>query len=440
MASYYVWSGATGSANGSSWANAYTQLATAFAGHAAGDTYYVAHDHVQAQGSAMSLDGRGDWNATTKVICVDRAGSVPPVTADKRTTAAIGTTGFNSLTFSGSDAHYDGIIFSAGGSSSNNCHIIFNQGTGRALRFDNCSLRLLTTDGSSDLRVGGDSANVSAPYCEWQNTTVSFGAVGQQIFVAGTLRWRNTPSAIIGTAVPTNLFTPRTDRGTMIECIGIDFSALGSGKTLCQGNAQSQGSIFKLVDCKIDNAVTIMGSQPSYGAIEADAVRSSATGNVAVYRRRMPGLMTQETTIVRSGGATDGTTPMSWKLVTGTLITPSFPFECPPIAIWCDTTGSAKTATVECTGSAVATDKEMWLDVEYLGDATSPQGSFVNDSSDLLTTAANQTTSAASWSGGTTPFKLAATFTPQQKGWVYARVKCAKVSATYYIDPLVTLT
>jgi hypothetical protein len=119
------------------------------------------------------------------------------------------------------------------------------------------------------------------------------------------------------------------------------------------------------------------------------------------------------------------------------------PFECPPIAIWNDTTGSAKTATIEGIwgGGAVPLDSDIWIDVEYLGDAASPQGSFVNDGTpDLLSTAANQTSSSATWGGSTTKFKLNVTFTPQQKGWIYARVKCAKPSSTFYIDPLVTLT
>ena len=82
----------------------------------------------------------------------------------------------------------------------------------------------------------------------------------------------------------------------------------------------------------------------------------------------------------------------------------------------------------------------MWLDVEYLGDASSPQASFGNDSADILATAANQTSSSETWGGSTAAFKLAVTFTALQKGWIYARVKVAKASSTFYIDPLVTLT
>src|SRR6185436_3707180 len=118
----------------------------------------------------------------------------------------------------------------------------------------------------------------------------------------------------------------------------------------------------------------------------------------------------------------------------------STPFECPPIAIWNDTTGS-RTATVQgiCGGGAVPNDDEIWLEVEYLGDASSPQGSFVNDGkADLLATAAAQTAASETWGGSTTDFALAVTFTAAQKGWCYARVKIGKASSTFYIDPLIT--
>jgi hypothetical protein len=89
----------------------------------------------------------------------------------------------------------------------------------------------------------------------------------------------------------------------------------------------------------------------------------------------------------------------------------------------------------------VPNDDDVWLDVEYLSDASSPQASFVNDGkADLLATAAGQTASSATWGGSTTKFKLNTSFTPQQKGWIYCRVKCAKASSTFYVDPLVTLT
>jgi hypothetical protein len=44
------------------------------------------------------------------------------------------------------------------------------------------------------------------------------------------------------------------------------------------------------------------------------------------------------------------------------------------------------------------------------------------------------------WPNAFTSFKLATTITPQLPGYIHARVRAAKISTTYYIDPKITLT
>jgi hypothetical protein len=437
MAVYYVYSGAGGSNNGSNWANAFTTLTTAFVTEAAGDTLYVAHDHAESTAAAVTLTSSGLSTNPTKVVCVNRGGAVPPVSADRRATAQVATTGANSIDLRG-HTHYDGIIFSAGNGTSV-ASITIATANSIWQRLDNCSLRLTGSGASSTITVGG--ANVAGCYVELNNTTMSFANVGQTVVSYARLIWRNTPSALLGT-IPTLVLATGATRGGSIECIGVDFSAAGSGKTIV-ANSNSQGAACTFTDCKLDAAVTKSSAPQVAGNAIVDFVRSGASGNYAVYRNRHNGLLIEETTIVRTGGATDGTTTIAWKIVTTTDASYSLPFECPPIAIWNDVTGSPVTATVEGIwgGGAVPLDSDAWVDVEYLGDASSPQGSFVNDGTpDLLATAANQASSSATWGGSTTKFKLNVTFTPQQKGWVYARCKIGKASSTVYLDPLVTLT
>jgi len=440
MAVYYVWSGATGTGTGASWANAFTTLTAAFSGHAPGDTYYVAHDHSEATAINVTLTSIGTVSNPTKVVCVDRAGSVPPVSADRRSTAQIATTSNSQLSFAGY-AHYDGIIFVAG-NSTGAANIITNGTNGAWQRYDNCSFRLGST-GAGSIQVGAGGL-ILGSYTEFNNTTVSFSAISQTITVAGALRWRNTASALIGAQVPTVLFTPISGRGGYVECIGVDLSAAGSGKTLAGALQAAQASTFGFIDCKLNASVTKSAVPLSHGSPEVDFIRCGSSGiNYPVFRHRMSGTLNEELTVIRTGGASDGTTGIAWKIDTTANCNYSMPFECPPIAIWNAVDGSAVTATVEGIwgGGAVPNDDDVWLDVEYLGDNSSPQGSFVNDGkADLLTTAAGQTSSSAAWGGSTTKFKLAATFTPQQPGWIYGRVKCAKASSTFYIDPLVTLT
>ena len=433
--------GAVEQARGPTGANAFTTLTTAFVTEVAGDTLYVAHDHAESTAAAITLTSSGTFGSPTKIVCVDRGGTVPPVSADRRTTAQVSTTGASAINMAGF-AHYDGIIFNAGtGAVGVTAHInLASTGNGLWQRFDNCSLRLNAT-GASNIIVTGSTSG--GHLIELNNTTVSFAAVGHSITNQSIWRWRNTVSALLGT-IPTVLFVTNLARGGSVECIGVDFSAAGSGKTLAGTTAGTQSFIYKFIDCKLNASVTKSTVPSGLGATEVDFIRSGASGvNYAVYRHRSSGALQEETTIVRTGGATDGTTPIAWKIDTTANCTYSMPFECPPIAIWNDTTGSAKTATVEGIwgGGAVPLDNDIWLDVEYLGDASSPQGSFVNDGTpDLLATAANQATSSVTWGGSTTKFKLAVAFTAQQKGWVYARVKCAKASSTFFIDPLVTLS
>ncbi len=437
MAVYYLWSGATGTGSGATWANAFTTLTLAFATEVAGDTIYVAHDHAESTATAISLNSSGTLANVTKIVCVNRSGSVPPVSADRRTTAQVSTTLASNITLGGS-AYFDGIIFSAG-SAANSADVRLT-GTTVWVRFDNCSLRCAGTGATSSIDVG-----LSGTYVEFNNTTVSFAAVGQSIGIGSPLKWRNTASALLGT-IPTALFLTLGGNGGEVECIGVDFSAAGSGKTIV-GNlnsATSSGTRFRFVDCKLNASVTKSQVPLSNGGMDVDFIRTGATGvNYTVHSHRITGLLVEETTVVRSGGATDGTTPIAWKIDTTANANYLVPFECPVIAVWNDTTGSAKTATIEGIwgGGAVPNDDDIWIDVEYLGDASSPQGSFVNDGkADLLATAAAQTSSSVTWGGSTTKFKLNVTFTAQQKGWIYCRVKCAKTSSTFYIDPLVTLT
>ena len=174
------------------------------------------------------------------------------------------------------------------------------------------------------------------------------------------------------------------------------------------------------------------------------SVRGSAGVNYTVSRHRLSGTLTEETTIVRTGGAhrwhhadqLEDRHHGELHLFAAVRVPADRHLERHHRLGQDRDRRSASGAAARC-----RTIDEIWVDLEYLGDASSPQGSFVNDGkADLLTAAANQTSSSATWGGSTTKFKLDVTFTAQQKGWVYARVKVAKASSTFYIDPLVTLT
>lgn len=218
------------------------------------------------------------------------------------------------------------------------------------------------------------------------------------------------------------------------------------------------------------------------------------------------GTQTVETVAIRTSGASDGATGLSWKIATTANSKWVLPFEALPIAIWNATTASNVTATIEGLWNAAAlpNNDDMWFDLEYLGASGNPQGSFVSASkADNLAAGVALTASTKAWDGqataranshaysvggiisvasnagriffcttaGTsagsepggyatavdggsvtdsgavfraaTRFSIAVTASspqPAQAGTMYAYVKAAKASSTFYLDPLITLS
>jgi hypothetical protein len=146
------------------------------------------------------------------------------------------------------------------------------------------------------------------------------------------------------------------------------------------------------------------------------------------------GTETTETSIVRTGG-----TPHSRKIVTSANSQWLRPYRAEPYAVWNATTGADVTVTVYGNAATLPLNDEVWMDVEYLGDASSTLGKIVTTTkANVLATGVSVASDASSWAGGTTPFKLVAVLNspqPGQPGLINIRVKAGKPSMTVYIDP-----
>jgi hypothetical protein len=412
MANYYVYSGAAGAGTGADWANAFTTLAAAATADAAGDTIYVAHDHAESQASAMTIASSGSRAVPCRILCVNRAGTVPPVAADLATTATVTTTGANAMSITGGLYCY-GIGFRCGTGATTSAITISAPSV-----FEACSFHKL-----------GTSANTGAitlpinRVVKFINTTVQFGNTGDGITCESPLFWSNTASAVTGATTPSSLFRAG---GQYAQCEGVDFSALGAGKTLFATITNAGPNLVK--NCKLGASVNC-----DSGATNTRNERYSFAGN-----------LTTETTVVRTGGASDGTTTYSHAIVTNANSTQQFPFSGIPFAIWNETTGSAVTLTMHGTwaGGAVPNNNEVWFDVEYPGSATFPISSFATGGlANVLSTAAALTSAASeTWGGGTTNFKQSISVTPLMKGWITVTPKVAVASTTVYIDPKIVVT
>lgn len=441
MASYYVYSGAAGAGTGADWANAFTTLTAALSGKAAGDFFYIAHDHNEATAGNVTLTSPGTAATPCYFLAVNRSGTVPPVAADLDSKSAlITTTGNTSISIAGSVISY-GVIYHAGVSGATTAGCAMNVG-GTAASYQlflSGSMRMGSGTGGGFLNIG---ANAAQSYVEFYDTTVQFNVTSQTITNANNFRWVNTPSAVSGAALPTTLFTQVNARGGRSVCRGVDFSALGSGKTIVGATAGGIAVRYEFDDCKFEADCT-RATTPVMGSGNVVFSRCGETGNSNSEAMDNLGTLTTELTVVRTGGATDGTTPIAWKIVTTATCEPCLPFESQPIAIWNSTTGSAVNVAVQGIwgGGAVPDDDEIWLEVEYLGDASSPLASFANDGlATVLTAPASQSAASETWGGSTTDFKLDVSVTPQQAGLIIARVKCGVASSTFYVDPKITLS
>jgi hypothetical protein len=227
---------------------------------------------------------------------------------------------------------------------------------------------------------------------------------------------------------------------------GVDLSNFSSSLNLCSFGFNG---IVIFRDCKLPaswSGSLVTGTITSGARAELYNCDSADT-NYRLIVTDYAGSITSETVIVMTGGASDGTTPLSWKMVSGANAEYPLVSLCSPeIVKWNDTTGSAITATVEIiTDNVTLTDAECWIEVQYLGTSGFPLSVFVSDAkADILATAANQSSSSVTWTttGLGTPVKqkLSVTFTPQEKGFLHAVVHLAKASTTVYVDPLLTIT
>lgn len=175
----------------------------------------------------------------------------------------------------------------------------------------------------------------------------------------------------------------------------------------------------------------------------------SADTNYRLWVEDYCGSIKDETTLVKTGGASDGDTPLSWKMASSANAEyPLHILRSPEIfSERITSVGGSKTITVDILRDSATNlkDDEIWLEVQYLGTSGFPLSLFADDAkADVLATAADQAASSATWTttGMTNPNKqkLEVTFTPQEKGVAIVTVCMAKASATVYVDPVAQVT
>jgi hypothetical protein len=448
MADYYVDSNAGGAGTGADWANAFTSLATAVTGKAAGDRFFVAHDHAGTAAALTTITFPGTLVNPNICLCVNKAGSVPPVAADLRDTATVSTTGNSGLSLTGC-AYIYGITFVCG-SGAVAARLTVGSSGNTWMKLENCILKKGgTTGNATGIQVGHSST--ATKLFEFVNVGLDFAVTsdGFGVYGGSKLLWTNTTDILRGTSlVPTAGFFKDAVGTADLIVDSVDFTDLGANPVF---GSLTAGYILRasINRCKLTSAQPIVNAAPAGVGTSIDVIRSSDTGGPTLRQERHTavGILTTETTIVRTGSlATDGYTPISYKVVTSANTKRITPFELFPIRLWNDVEDANRTVTVYGTwgGGAVPNNDDIWMDVSYSGDNASAMGTIHSTGIATPLTAASAVASDGStWGGGTTPFKLVASLTspqPRNKGPMQIRVFIGDTSETYYIDPAAVLS
>lgn len=431
--------------NGSTWALAKADLTGAAAIDAAGDRLLLSDNHSESTASALSFALAGTTASPTQILGVDD--SAEPPTA-MLAGATVATTGASGIAFTGATGLYvNGVTFSAGSGSASSISIVASSSAASARSaFVNCAFVMLSTGGSSSVGAIGGTGSFNS----WANCTVQFSAAGQGVSVgtaSGELRW-NGGGLTAGTA-PNN-FVSAVSSGCRATLENLTLTGLGTSSNLCVGPANNSRVIFRNCRLPASWAGSLASTAPGVaGRVEMHNCDAGDPGS-STYRlwiEDYAGSIKTETTIVRSGGASDGTNPFSWKLTSSANARFVGHSLASPELFYAQTSvGSGITVTVEIvTDGVTLNDDECWLEVSAMNTSGQPVGTLTSSAkANPLASGASLTSSSVTWTttGLASPVKqkLSVTFTPQEAGTIIATVRLAKASTTVYVDPYLTVT
>ncbi len=392
---------------------------------------HIGADHTEAIGTT-TYTFPGIIDDPTRVISV----TPDTTTYSKASSAQLTSSGTNDINIGGSVEFY-GVFFELGDDLS------FN---GLKTFFDDSTIELSRTGGSLI------SAQADKALVRLKNTLVDYsGATGTPSpIILADVTWIWEGGAVsYGGNRHSSLFNLGAEPANVIMS-GVDLSALD---TAIINIAGTDGVVAEIHHCLLNSSVSM-----TTGTINSLRTRvlmsgcDDTTGN-KLYRLEYVDFwgstVHDDATFRTTGGASDGTTPISLKMVsTANAVEFSEPTKSLPIpGKWIDSTGS-KTFTVNCLWDSAIDiqNDEVWLELEFLEAAADTDSAFADDrSADILAAPADQTTNAVPWTispsmTNANEFEVSVTVTVNRVGPVIARVCLAKPSTTIFVDPKIEVT
>lgn len=417
MATLYVWSGAGGANDGTSWTDAWTDIQSAWTNWTTADVVYIASDHSQTQ-ATEELFGADAMDDRTPFIIysVDRTDDsyLPATAAQIAVTGAAIDIDFND------SIHAHGVFFQL-----EDGNFDLNT-TSQSWRFEDCNFKWTGTTADRGITLGGGGVFIG---CTFDNTS---GSGGYQI-AGGNSGGDFYGCTFQGRSRSAQFFDMGQSRGLVSLFVGCDFSGLTNVT-----NLNSASSRAAVISCKIasgDGFQNGAAGQQYLTTAYSTAVDGAGTAkNYIAEHYFMAGTVTQDTAINRDSGWTDedGDTQLSHKMApTSNLKGAHTPIYGPDLRAYIDSTGS-KTFTVYAVHdfTTAPNQDEAWLEVFYLGTANSVLWSLGGGRSVFSTTAWTVGTEAWTGASGKTKMELSATVTVNKAGTYAVRVHLGKYEAS----------
>jgi hypothetical protein len=378
---------------------------------------YIASSHTQtATTFVWNLIATSVLNPISIISCTKTA--APP------TSAAVGATVTSTSTVSGSGdygagtcgAYIYGLALNAAG-------FLFSFGvSNNTIHYESCTFTLNMPNSTAAsyqffTSASGSSNLYRFTNCTWAlNAHVDSGFAGsnanaQSVDIIGGSITSGATSALNHLFGPSNSTCPAN-----MTLRGVDMSGLHANTVLSSTSSFNQK--IWLIDCALPSGYSAPTSW-STDAQQAEffILRSDSSGNnYNSYKASNFGWQAVDTQLVRTGGATDGTTLISWKLNPATIYVTAnpqggFAFRCNPLLMWNSITSQNVTVTAYgiWKGAAVPNNCDIDIEVEYLGSSGSPLGTLKNSNRvDPLTASTPLSADTTSdWSSGITAWQSA---------------------------------
>jgi len=432
--------------DGSTWALAEATGAGAAAADSAGDRIFFADGHSEAAGANIAWAWAGTLAAPTMVLAVVDTGDPEPPTAIAAARVPIHTTGNNSIVISGYvyTRKFD-FQTSTTPASNNTARIDLGNAASKQTYVD-CNFYVNSTNAGVSVNVGGANSTVNTSIeVECIDCDFRLGAAGQSVTFAGVCRVSGGGFASGGTS-PTTAFSLTGGEGSIVLIEDFDLSVLDAGVDLFVGGAAAQ-LVSRAVIRNSDLPASWSGTLLSTAFTSPNRVEmhncDAGDVNYALWVEDQSGSTRHETTIIRTGARTDGTTNVSWKVVANANAEfPLVPHVCPEIRVWSETVGSVTIKIPFVHDDATdAKTNEIGMDIHYAGTSGSPLYLLATTDENPLGSFANHADATSDDNWGTTGFtneneqRMSLTFTTAEKGWIIIIPKVYEASKTVYIDP-----